>query len=108
MQVNIIFIERQPPPKGYWGLVGECLRAIEWPDPVEKEFLATVSTEERILEKFGLPLFRTSASWPWGTAPHQELAFHLGHELVRQWHEGAFNKRMSRPGWLSKWLSLNL
>ena len=37
-----------------------------------------------------------------------ELAFHLGHELVRQWYEGAFNKPMSRPGWLSKWLSLNL
>jgi hypothetical protein len=37
MHIYPIFVERRPPPKGYWQLVGEWIRAMEWPDATEKE-----------------------------------------------------------------------
>jgi hypothetical protein len=101
--MHIIFVERRPPPKGYWRLVGEWIRVLEWPDPAEKAFLVEQSNHEWVLNKFGRKLYRTLSSWPYGVADPHTLALHFANELIREYRNGAFDRPIVPNGWLTNW-----
>jgi len=104
MHIYPIFVERRPPPKGYWQLVGEWIRAMEWPDATEKEFLIKQSKRDWVLNKFRRKLYRTLSSWPYGVADPRTLAFHLASELIREYRNGTFKRPIQPNGWLTDWL----
>src|SRR4029077_19743053 len=102
--MNIIWVERLPPPKNYWRLVGEWIGVLDWPDPVEKKFLVEASKQEWVLNKFGRRLYRELSSCPFGVPDSRTVAFHLANELIRQYRTGTFKQHIKPNGWLTNWL----
>jgi hypothetical protein len=103
MHIYPIFVERRLPPKGHWQLVGEWIRAMEWPDATEKGFLIKQSKRHWVLNKFGRKLYRTLSSWPYGVADPRTLAFHLASELIREYRKGTFKRPIQPNGRLTDW-----
>src|SRR5258708_31832461 len=101
MHIYPIFVERRPPPKGYWQLVGEWIHAMEWPDATEKEFLFKQSKRDWVLNKFGRKLYRTLSSWPYGVADPRTLTVHLTSGFIRRKKKGTFQLPIQHHGWLT-------